>query len=33
MFITLYINLIKRILDYVENLRLPKLRKYKGQIF
>ena len=33
LFVTLYINLIKRILDYVENLRLPKLRKYKGQIF
>jgi ABC transport system ATP-binding/permease protein len=33
LFITLYINLIKRFLNFIENLRLPRLRKYKGQIF
>lgn len=33
LFVTLYINVIKRFLNFIENLRLPKLRKYKGQIF
>ena len=33
LFFTLYFNVIKKALNFIENLRLPKLRKYKGQIF
>lgn len=33
LFFTLYINVIKRILNFIENLRLPKLRNYKGPTF
>jgi ABC transport system ATP-binding/permease protein len=33
LFVTLYVNVIKRVLDFIENLHLPRLRKYKDHLF